>query len=154
MNHPTIEKLADEACEIWRSDDKMSRQALLVKLDEAHTTAYLFACFDGQVCNGGFSQWVCNGYALHARETSMILGFIGTDNAKKAKTMVDKLSRHLDFNAKNEGCFGDYWLNSDYEEQIEIEMSEYDDEYYTFNEALRDEVEEHLARKVLGTWIA
>jgi hypothetical protein len=58
--------------------------------------AFVLAKLNNQVCNGGFSQWVGNGYSVLYQETRIALNNVGTNNAKKIWKMLGSLEQYFD----------------------------------------------------------
>lgn len=134
---------------------------------ELEDKACLLAELNYQTCNGGFPQWVDNGYGVRWQDTVDVLKEVGTKNAMKAIALIETFAEFIDDSKENRGCFGDYWLtetdtcyeicydeenDEEYEEEYEEEYNpgwDYADKasskYYEFNEALEAEIEAFLA---------
>jgi len=81
--------------------------------------AVLLGNLNYQVENGGFSQWVFNGYACECSEVMEVLEEMGTELALKVHSMLARIRPHLDCDGgEDRGCFGSYW------EQIDDEHEE------------------------------
>ena len=171
--HPIFQGLMDGAYHRWQNKEFASHEEMCEKISPEAKMAVYIGNFNYQVCNGGFLQWVCNGYGLNLDETVKALKEIGTKNAKISIQLLERIRPHLNFDANNHGCFGDYWKTSkcdcdfgyrssyDGEEEeacsecdgngtIEDKpdfLDELDDLYYEFNEALMDEVESYFSKK-------
>lgn len=67
----------------WRKADPLSRQAVLLWV------------LNGQILNGGLSQWIANGYGEWADEVTESAREIGTAAASEVAAMLKDLSRDL-----------------------------------------------------------
>ena len=77
-------------------------------LSPMHRGAYLLGCLIGQVRNGGFAQWVGNGYGLRLRETRAAAVAVGTECSQRIVAMLDSLEHSVDLDAEDRGCGGSY----------------------------------------------
>jgi len=114
--------------------------------------AYLVVNLIGQVNNGGFHQWATNGYALDAEHVLEVLRNIGTATAMNVHEMVAEVAKHIDFSAKYEGCFGNYWIDGDddcdddeHEDPFYGIFDDLDDRFYKINDKLESEVVAYFA---------
>lgn len=113
--------------------------------------AVLIGVLDSQVCNGGFRQWVDNGYAIYVTEVVNALYTVGTPTAKKVVNMLLKIQPFLDMDLEYEGPFGEYWIydGDDEEDNIGAEIADnLDDDYYKINDQLIKDTEEYLNSKI------
>ncbi len=53
--------------------------------------AVLLTHLDEQVRNGGFYQWIHNGFAVYVDEVSQVLGAIGSETAAKVRSILEEL---------------------------------------------------------------
>lgn len=111
-----------------------------------------------QVENGGFHQWVSNGYCNRASVKALreILPEIGTDEAKAVLEMVNEVAEMVDLEAEDNGCFGSYWLSDsdphdyddddDYEDDCGPSLDHLDTAFYKINNALMTQAEETISK--------
>lgn len=78
---------------------------------EKEKVLWYLAHLNGQVCNGGFSQWVDNGYAVDGGyyETILALNVLGTPTAQTVLEMLTQLEEYLKLDVPDRGFLGDYW---------------------------------------------
>jgi len=89
---------------------RASRAAAYDSMSSVERSAYLLNVLIGQVLNGGFHQWVGNGYALRLQETLAVVTAIGTPNSAAVAAALAALSPVINFEVSDEGCCGDYWV--------------------------------------------
>lgn len=165
--YPTWQRLVNAAYEKWqRSENKGMKYGDFVEsLDPLSREAVLVAGLNGQVLNGGFRQWVDNGYAVKIKETLQVLACVEGDATRKVAGMVERLSEFVRTDVESRGCFGDYWVEDDdrdayggrdfydegyYEEEDgpsegEMLAEEMDDGYYDIDKKFAGEVEAYFA---------
>ena len=106
---------------------------------------------DGQVCNGGFSQYVTNGYCSEEGfNLPEDLKTIGTETALTVANFINNILPLVE-KKPSTGCFNNYWVNDpednfhdgDDEEVFDEDLdpnfqavSQYDDPFYEINEQL------------------
>jgi hypothetical protein len=125
-------------------------------LSPTHRGAYLLGCLIGQVRNGGFAQWVKNGYGLRLRETREAALAVGTEYSQRAAAMLADLEPHVDLEAEDRGAGGLYFKMSD--EQRETYRSGgnvfadgewlchvFDERFHNFDERWEQEINAWLA---------
>lgn len=162
-----IEKYADKAFEIWKNGDVECQFESAKQISQKHLDAIVAICFNGQVCNGGFCQWVDNGYASSSIEFLIdLLERMETKNSNKILRMVRQLAEYINVEKKNIGFGGNYWENpcpycngegfdtedDEYEECHECngtgyivpDLDKMDDTYYEINEKWMEEVNDYL----------
>jgi hypothetical protein len=108
-----------------------------------------FEILHGQICNGGFQQWLMNGYGELAETTITALESIDTANALSVAGMVEKLVSKIDINGGDE----DYIFEPEFAELAD----QLDGQYYKICNVLREEAKayfesdtiEDIARKEL-----
>ena len=141
--------LMDRAYDKWQGTGWNYSQFLL-NLDAAERKAVILGNFHYQVCNGGLSQWVDNGYASGGgRDLLTILAEIGTENSSRVAQIVRAVLEYVDMSRENRGC-DDYWL--DKEEWVDDDdpparysaIDKLTDEYYSFYASFTPEVEAYL----------
>lgn len=106
----------------------------LDQLSPLHRGAYLLGCLIGQVRNGGFAQWVGNGYGLRLRETRAAAVAVGTECSQRIVAMLDGLEHSVDLDAEDRGYGGLYFTMTAEEEEI----FENGGDVITYGEALCD----------------
>lgn len=116
MEFNTVQKLMDEAYEIWQNElrDSASQTTLFKTLEERgmsnHVKAVMLGNLNYQVENGGFQQWVDNGYASEALPGLLdFLKELGTENANKVWVMLTKLGKYTSVGVMNQGFGATYW---------------------------------------------
>lgn len=156
--HPVFQGLMNDAYERWQEpDNKWSREEFMGQCSDLERKAVLLGNLNYQVCNGGFCQWVDNGYGLEWQEVVEVLKEIGTENALKTINLIERFAEYINLAEDNHG-FGDYWAEEtdefgfSYDDDFEEYESEgpyiardCDNEFYDFNETLCEEIEEFLA---------
>lgn len=146
------QKLMDEAYDRWQNGEFTSHEDMCNKVDQIHRDAIYLGNLHYQVCNGGFQQWVDNGYGLNARETIEALEKVGTPNAKNTIDLIEGLEPYIDINQKNEGFFQNYWIEEfdeyddyGYENAEHIQYcEEISDQYFEYSEELAKEIENYF----------
>ena len=98
-----------------------------------------FEILHGQVCNGGFQQWLMNGYGELAETTIAALESIGTANALSIAGMVEKLVAEIEINGDNE----DYIFEPEFAEFAD----QLDLQYYKVSDALQKEAEAYFEQE-------
>lgn len=143
----------DDAYDLWRSKPGISREDLFDLISFKHKAAVVLGNLNYQVENGGFAQWIDNGYCLNIHIVKRVLEkFIKWENdgfeeskkhAQKVIDMLAEIEQYIDLNKEDRGCMGSYLLNKD--EDAEDEMGEmlnkYDAEYYAFSDFLFEGLE-------------
>jgi len=99
--------LMDAAYKKWEGKD-WTYARFLVEIERKERIAVLLGNLNYQVENGGFRQWVDNGYALNAREIIAILMTIGGPGSIKVAEMVKQIAKHVDLTKTKVG-WSDYW---------------------------------------------
>lgn len=128
---------------VWQALlDSVAKKQLTTQEEEAQ----LLAGLNYQVQNGGFSQWVCNGYGQERWELVRVLRAIGTPRAAAVERMVLEIGRQLN-DRPNGGCFGDYLKNdTDRGHQKLADTCEpFDTMYYAQNKEFEEDCERYLA---------
>jgi hypothetical protein len=115
-----IQTHMDTFYERWQADNTKSQKEMLVTATPQERISVIVGNLNYQVGNGGFQQWVDNGYFLNGAELLNILSLIAdykdTTPEEKAVTMelkdkVGRLLSHTDLHAKDRGFGGNYWLD-------------------------------------------
>ena len=147
--HPVFQGLMDRAYNRW--DDDASRESWLAGLEEDEVTAVHFGNMNYQVENGGWSQWVGNGYA-----SLEVILFIGnrmsrdleqtpdvvraTQLLKEATPHIKNLIDLITYSYSAEGAHSE-------EEYVTACLSDFNDRYYNINGGLMQAVENYLAAR-------
>lgn len=118
--------------------------------------AFMIGSFNYQVNNGGFDQWVFNGYAFTLHDLIVILDKIDTQISQMVSNMLSNLSQHIDFERNSwNSDFTDY---DDYGEQVgeekENKLDLLDDRYYDINDRFCADVENYFRERVEREGIA
>lgn len=138
------QELMDVAYE--KFDENMSHEDWQKTLTPIEKKAVVLGNLNYQVQNGGFFQWVDNGYVTDIKFLISVLKEMDTEVSKNVIKLLEDIKPFVIPNAVNRGCFGNY-LNLDYEDIREnIDFHYLDDEYYKFNEKFEEECEEYLTR--------
>lgn len=124
-----------EECIDWLKEQESS---ILLK-------AYVLASLNYQVQNGGFSQWVGNGYVFTLYHVNNALRHIGTNASNKVNNMIHKLTPYLDI-AKNDWNIADK-EHDDYFEGEEV-AEELDDRYYEIDDQFCIDIENYFRKRV------
>lgn len=116
--------------------DKIYDKVNPVKFDDltkSEQAAIAIGTMNNQVYNGGFTQWVDNGYALDYFDCILdVLNEFSTKESKQLMEILHKIGNHIYFSRESHG-HGNYW-------NIENEYSMFDDEYYEEQQYLEDQV--------------
>ncbi len=166
--HPVWQGLMDKSYDRWQNGDlkDKSKKDFLDALDSQQTQATLLGNLNYQVGNGGFSQWVGNGYALSFDHLWKVMELIPGDAANKVRGMLKEMEPFIlkdkDW-TKDRGFGWNYWredesrdrydsYDEDEEEEYEEETHEgyemaksLDDKYYAINRQFMDEIEAFLS---------
>jgi hypothetical protein len=95
-----------------------------------------FEILHGQVCNGGFQQWLMNGYGKLAETTIAALEAIGTANALSVAEMVEKVVSEIETNGGDD----DYIFEPEFVEFAD----QLDLQYYKISDDLQKEAEAYF----------
>ena len=121
------QELMDEAYDRWKKGGDLENTSRIVFLDKLTThqrMAVVLGNMNYQVENGGWNQWVDNGYCTSYPHLMDALETLGTDNAKKIITMLDTIGDDLrddviSGTCNDGGCGGTYFNDDKYGEQEE-----------------------------------
>lgn len=146
--HPVFQGLVTAAYKRWSDVGDLRGKKyweFLMSLEAKQNQAVLLGNLNYQIGNGGFRQWVDNGYGTEIDNVLAVLGEVGTANAHKVIGMLESLRPFLREGAENRGCFSTYWI----QEETEEECSECNGSGYIQNEEDEDEegnINEHEER--------
>lgn len=106
--------------EYFQTHNIDTERELLDSLDKVEKEAMVLGKFMQQVHNGGFAQWVDNGYAHHIDELIKALGNVGGSYSKKVIDLLESLLPYLDHNGN--------FIEEDepYEECYDVDTGELD----------------------------
>lgn len=113
---PVWQKLMDAAYDKW--PESGGHREMLNRATDAERCAVLLGNLNYQVENGGFCQWIDNGYGLRGLDVADVLERVRIapttpDDAKpvieELRVAIKKLMSYVDLNIKDRG-FNDYWL--------------------------------------------
>ena len=138
--------LMDRAYSKWQKNRDWKYSQFLLNLDSVERKAVILGNFNSQVLNGGFVQWVDNGYASGGgRELLVILDEMGD---QRVSQLVKSVLKHVDLSLENRGWGGEYWLRRGELEMEELleELNGLTDKYYDFYKEFELEVEEYLGK--------
>jgi hypothetical protein len=99
-----------------------------------------FEILHSQVCNGGFQQWMMNGYGKLAETTIAALEAIGSTNALTVAEMVEKVATEIEINGGNEDFI--------YEPEFADFTDRLDAQYYEISDALQKEAEAYFEQEL------
>jgi hypothetical protein len=99
-----------------------------------------FEILHSQVCNGGFQQWMMNGYGKLAETTIAALKAIGSTNALTVAEMVEKVATEIEINGGNE--------NYIYEPEFAEFADQLDTQYYKVSDALLKDAEAYFEQEL------
>lgn len=108
-----IQTLMTAAYERWQKAEGVSQEAFLEDLcSPPERRAVMIGNLNYQVENGGFAQWVDNGYCLCLRKLARFLTELRDAGCAEAGTLMEdlnRLSKFLDLSKNDRGCFDSYW---------------------------------------------
>lgn len=113
-DNSTWQSLMDEAYSRWQDDGDLKGLDLVQFISALPTLsaqAVVLGNLNYQVENGGFSQWVNNGYCLTAKFLIKTLEEIGTQSSLAVICMINELIPYIDLEEKDSGCMGDYFVS-------------------------------------------
>lgn len=140
------QQLMDVNYDWWKANEHRSYNDMLVHAGLRGEAAILLGNFHYQVCNGGIDQWVMNGYCLSIKRLCDVLTTVGSPIADELSAKLSRLMPFLNLGAKNQGCFGDYWINKYDEDHPAYDMcEELTDWYYSVMDEFGEIVEAWLS---------
>jgi len=121
----------NRAYQLWKSDRQATRTEFYQGLHPLQRKAVQLWELNGQVVNGGFPQWLQNGFGAWTNEIIDTLKQIGTDGAREVQVILEGVSilanKHSTTDADSEHDLGG--------------LLEYTDRYYAVASAFGDDVE-------------
>lgn len=136
MNH---QETMDKAYAVWQSQDAASYLDFLRELDGRSRFAVVLGNLNQQVQNGGWSQWVGNGYALAIGDVLWALQKLDSKTSKRVIEMVKRVARAI------QGHEGDLWGEASERAANVDDLHCLSEAYYVVDETLMAEVETFLA---------
>lgn len=122
------DNLMDKSYDKWRECRGWSYGEFLSNLDALERKAVVLGNFNHQVLNGGFQQWVDNGYASGSgMELLTVLSDMGTPSSRILRGIVVSVLVHVDLGIEKDGCFTNYWLDDPGEEELDRLTNRYYD---------------------------
>lgn len=118
-----MQRLMDEAYAFWQQNKKMPRSEFLDRISAIQKIAVLLGNLNYQVCNGGFMQWIDNGYCLDIDELIDVVDTFeswaaanGHERARRyaaelLSEMLLKIQPFIDTEAKDKGWLGSYLVD-------------------------------------------
>lgn len=113
------QKLMDKAYDDERNradntNTNWSYNRMLSECNGLERLAVTLGNLNYQVENGGFNQWVDNGYCTGISDAKEALNKLGTETAKQVHLMLEKVEKYLrdevvSGEAESRGCGGDYY---------------------------------------------
>lgn len=148
----TWQGLMDSAYAKWPEGG--SQPDMMMTLTPAERTAVLLGNLNYQVQNGGFRQWVDNGYATRRAATRRaVLDVVHDPNTtpaeaeigRKLSNILGRVRRYLKDGTEDRGFMGDYYKSRGAERVFAERSDTWDSWYYEVDEAWGRAVERHLA---------
>lgn len=148
-DHPIWQAEVERIYEAWR-EDKQPYDDFVDELPKRDRQLMILANLNYQVENGGFEQWIENGYGSQAKRVIKALYEINTEASLKAAELVEEAAEYIDFDSP---C-GSHIAVDDSEDEDEYEevcnnLDKLDTVFYSINDKLVDDIEE-WAVKILA----
>jgi len=130
-------RLVNRAYQLWRLDCQASKAEFYQGLHPLQRKAVQLWDMNGQVFNGGFPQWLANGYGAWVHELIDSVRQIGTRSAKAVQSILEGVAR----------------LDRECQTQEETDenlagLLEYTDRYYAVAPGFGDDVENWLEEQL------
>jgi len=130
-------RLANRAYQLWRADPQASRTEFYWGLHPLQRRAVQLWDLNGQVMNGGFPQWIANGFGHWIADVIESVKQIGTRPARAVQSILEGVAR----------------LAAGPETQEEADdnvggLLEYTDRYYALAPEFADDVENWLEEQL------
>lgn len=135
METQNWQALMNVAYDRWHKNE-WSYEEMLDACTQSEREAVLLGNLNYQVNNGGFIQWVDNGYATRIAEVVDVLESVGGSTISNIISMLNRVYPYLNEGFKNKGCAGEYFLRMDDEEYEDMiaDLDELDSRFYAANE--------------------
>jgi tetratricopeptide (TPR) repeat protein len=130
-------RLVNRAYQLWRTDRQASRTEFYQGLHPIQRNAVQLWDLNSQVFNGGFPQWLANGFGAWIEEIIDSVRQIGTKSAKAVQSILEGVAR-LDRECKTQ----------DEADQNMGGLLEYTDRYYAVASDFADDVEVWLEEQL------
>ena len=145
--HPTIVRFMEQAYARWQENRDWSREEFYDQLSPFERIAVYFGNMNYQVGNGGWEQWVYNGYY-----SPDVMSFIqhkvryDLEQIPEVVELAGILKEIWGLLDEYKGIAEDrtYDVDPDEEEDLFNRLDPYASCYYRINEAVLDAVERHL----------
>ena len=144
MGYPLFEKIMRKA---YNKYPKTNDVPFFSVLTPREKEVVALGNLNYQVENGGFTQWVDNGYCSRESTTALFsfLKSLGTVEADKVTKMIRKVCKYVNLDAEHKGCLGGYLKDEGYE-PTEL-FDEFTSQFYKINNILLDSAEEFLSNR-------
>lgn len=127
-----MQELMDAAYDGWQANPRKTYRDFLFDLPVDQKEAVLIGNLNYQVENGGFSQWILNGYGAHYEAVLTVLERINTDTSRAAYELIDrKVAPFIHY------------------EHGEVDFNAADDAFYALNDQLIADADAYLAAKAV-----
>lgn len=149
---PLMQDLMEAAYGRWQKNEGWSFDDFRMSLSDVEALAVHFGKLNYQVCNGGFVQWVDNGYY-----TPHVMEFLTwhckntleqTDAVKEMTKILEEAARPcLELSEADDRVSYEWdgYEQSDYQDiWDELSGSGFDERYYDIDDKILDAVENHL----------
>lgn len=137
--------LMTAAYDRWHKHEDWNYDRMVRECSAHERAAVLLGNLNYQVCNGGFCQWIDNGYALKGKEVVALLmdiaNEVGCPIAAELAGKIDELLDHVDLGKKNQG-FDDYWKHA------KNSRGEDEDDYPTEGQEIAQGMDDWYYKKV------
>ena len=131
-------RLVNRAYQLWKGDSHASRSEFYQSLHPLQRQAVLLWELNSQVFNGGFPQWLQNGYGVRIKEIIDSVKQIGGDAAKEVQTILEGVS----VVAKKAS-----WTDNEADQDL-AELLKHTDRYYAVAPAFGGAVETWLEEQL------
>jgi len=133
----TWARVVNRAYQLWKGDGQATKTEFYQGLHPLQRKAVLLWDLNGQVMNGGFPQWLLNGYGEWIKDIIEALKEIDTDAARQVQTIMEGVSLLANTDLQNEA------------ESVENMggLLEYTDRYYALASAFGDDVEAWVEKR-------
>lgn len=125
------QELMNDAYDRWQDkndDEILNYEDMITKTSRLSQIAVLLGNLNYQIGNGGFEQWVDNGYAQNGEEVLKALREVGSPLSKKVSKWVETVLDYVNLDERNTGAGGNYWIDEGYEYEEECWEEEHYDE--------------------------
>lgn len=153
----TMQSLMDKAYGRWQGNEGWSTKTFFDHMEPAEKTAVLLGNLNYQVENGGFQQWVGNGYAQNIELLIEALNRFAKwedipENAlryvQELLDFLDTIEEFLDLSKKDRGCMGNYLRDNSDEGYAEFQytVDPMDTRFYEINTCIYEALDNWMAQ--------